>query len=150
VAWCSSHLGGRFEVVPLSPPTALPDAYFDLVVSSSVLSHLTWDLACQWLKELHRISRPDARLILSYHGTASTILHRSHDESLLETNLGRGFDADERSADLDGHVPDPEYYRNTFMTDAKAEVLFGQQFETLAVYESVLSGSQNAVVLRPR
>ena len=150
VEWCRTHLAGDFHVVPLAPPTELPAASVDWVVSSSVLSHLRWDVARDWLAELHRICRRNARLILSYHGTASTILHRSHDDDLLQRNLGVGFDADERSTDLDGYVPDNEYYRNTFMNDAKARELFDEHFVVITIYESVLSGAQNAAVLAPR
>jgi SAM-dependent methyltransferase len=69
--WCSAALpSGRFELMPLHPPTHLPDSYFDLIIGVSVFTHLREPVAEEWLKELKRIARPGAMLLVTVQGSA--------------------------------------------------------------------------------
>lgn len=69
IAWNRAHLDfARFEQVPERPPLAYPDARFDAVLSFSVFSHLPEDLHFAWLRELQRITRPGAALVLTVQG----------------------------------------------------------------------------------
>ena len=40
VAWAARHLPGTFAVIPMSPPTALPGAAFDVIFTISVFTQL--------------------------------------------------------------------------------------------------------------
>jgi SAM-dependent methyltransferase len=66
VAWCASHLRGRFAVNRPKPPLPYPDASFDLVYALSVFTHLTRPNARRWLAELARVTAPGGVAILSF------------------------------------------------------------------------------------
>ena len=68
-AWCHEHLPpGRFESIPLFPPTPLSERTFDLIFGISVMTHLAEEVQQQWLAELHRISAPYAVVLLTTLG----------------------------------------------------------------------------------
>ena len=46
MAWCNAHLPhAKFSEIPLTPPTLLPNDYFDLIIGISVLTHLNEERA---------------------------------------------------------------------------------------------------------
>lgn len=49
----------------IAPPLAVPAASLDLVVSWSVFSHLDEFLADRWLREFHRLLKPDGLVVLT-------------------------------------------------------------------------------------
>ena len=55
--WC------KFVMIEPSPPTAFPEQSFDLIYLYSVFSHLPEEMHWAWLKEFHRLLRPDGMLI---------------------------------------------------------------------------------------
>jgi SAM-dependent methyltransferase len=55
--WC------KFAMIEPSPPTSFPEQYFDLIYLYSVFSHLPEEMHWAWLKEFHRLLRPDGMLI---------------------------------------------------------------------------------------
>jgi SAM-dependent methyltransferase len=61
----------RAEVAPHKPPLPYPAGYFDLVINHSVFTHLDEIYQDLWLAELHRITRPEALLLLTVEGTSS-------------------------------------------------------------------------------
>jgi SAM-dependent methyltransferase len=69
VRWCSENLSfGTFAVNDLAPPLSYDDAFFDLVYSISVLTHLDEDLQNRWLAELTRVITPGGFLLVTTHG----------------------------------------------------------------------------------
>jgi SAM-dependent methyltransferase len=68
IRWCQRNLPGEYTVNGPEPPTAYPDARFDLVYAVSVFTHLTIERQERWLAELARIIRPGGLLLLSTHG----------------------------------------------------------------------------------
>lgn len=68
IAWCSENLLGRFSLCELLPPLDFPDESFDLIYAGSVVTHLSLDTQSAWMKELHRLLKPDGRLLLTFHG----------------------------------------------------------------------------------
>jgi SAM-dependent methyltransferase len=69
VDWCRRRLPfGRFTTNELSPPLAYPEHEFDLVYALSVFTHLPQSLQLPWMRELRRILRPGAYLLLTTHG----------------------------------------------------------------------------------
>jgi SAM-dependent methyltransferase len=61
-----------------SPPLPLDDNYFDAVYAFSVFSHLPANVENIWLKELARITKPGAALILSTCGQLYLEFHRKN------------------------------------------------------------------------
>jgi SAM-dependent methyltransferase len=55
--WC------KFAVIEPFPPTSFPEQSFDLIYLYSVFSHLPEEMHLMWLKEFHRLLRPDGMLI---------------------------------------------------------------------------------------
>jgi SAM-dependent methyltransferase len=71
VEWCRRNLPfARFELNGLAPPLAFDDGSFDLVYALSVFTHLPVELQLDWMRELHRVLRPDGLLLLTTHGAA--------------------------------------------------------------------------------
>ena len=69
VEWCHRNLPfARFAVNGGAPPTTYEDESFDVVYALSVVTHLPEDRALAWVRELERVLRPAAILILSTHG----------------------------------------------------------------------------------
>jgi SAM-dependent methyltransferase len=69
VAWCRANLPfARFASNGLAPPLDYPDVSFDLVYALSVFTHLPEDLQLAWMRELERLLRPGAFLLLTTHG----------------------------------------------------------------------------------
>lgn len=69
ISWLERHLSPPLHVFvnEEAPPLPLPDAHFDLIVASSVFTHLT-DHWSGWLIELHRVLRDDGLIIASFMG----------------------------------------------------------------------------------
>jgi SAM-dependent methyltransferase len=151
VAWDRDHLSAKaFSVNGLMPPFDFAKNSFDLVFANSVMSHLQRDAAHAWLAELRRILKPGGLALLSYHGEFSlaTLLARS--QPFVDRVLKSGFDAETRSTDLNDVISDPEYYRQTFMTDASAKALFEQYFDVKEQIVGVVSRYQNLAILKKR
>jgi SAM-dependent methyltransferase len=69
VEWCRRNLPfATFESNGLAPPLAFDTGRFDLVYALSVFTHLPAELQLLWMRELERVLRPGALLILSTHG----------------------------------------------------------------------------------
>lgn len=57
--------------------TGLPDASFDLIFSSCVFHHIPHAEHEHWLRELHRIARPNARLVIFEHNPLNPLTVRA-------------------------------------------------------------------------
>ena len=69
IEWCRRNLPfATFELNGLAPPLAFDTARFDLVYALSVFTHLPEPLQLLWMRELDRVLRPGAFLLLSTHG----------------------------------------------------------------------------------
>lgn len=69
IDWCRRNLPfATFEPNGLAPPLAFETARFDLVYALSVFTHLPEELQLLWMRELERVLRPGAFLVLSTHG----------------------------------------------------------------------------------
>ena len=72
IRWCREHLDrGRFEELPLHPPTSFDDQQFSVILGISVFTHLPEQTQFEWLKELHRISKPGALVLTTTHGQSA-------------------------------------------------------------------------------
>jgi SAM-dependent methyltransferase len=73
VDWLAANLSPPLHVLRNgeSPPLELPDEHFDVIWAFSVFTHLM-DPWSAWLMELHRMLKPDGRLIATVFGPAHT------------------------------------------------------------------------------
>jgi SAM-dependent methyltransferase len=91
IAWASRHLPGRFERIPPTPPTALPEAAFDVLFSISVFTHLDETMQGLWLDELARVLRPGGLLLASTHAPEIARSTPGVTAAELATLEARGF-----------------------------------------------------------
>jgi SAM-dependent methyltransferase len=68
-AWCDSNLSFmRVANSGLLPPLPYPDYRFDFVYAFSVFTHLSEDLAYDWMAELRRVVKPGGLIWFTVHG----------------------------------------------------------------------------------
>lgn len=63
-----SHKDVKARQLGLRPPAPIESGTVDLVVSHSVFTHLPEDVQSEWLADLHRVLKPGALFIVSFHG----------------------------------------------------------------------------------
>lgn len=149
IAWCrQSYPNGRFEQVPLRPPTAFEDGAFDLVTGLSVMTHLQENDQWLWLGELRRIVRPGGLVLLSVQGPTQFAYNR-FPPHLYRLVQERGYLDLSRDGALDGVISDKEYYRAAMHSRAYITEQWGRYFELVAIVDAI-AGLQDFVVMRRR
>lgn len=150
ITWATANIqSARFTTLPLFPPTDLPENYFDLLYSISVMTHLTRDAQDQWIAEIERVLRPGGLAVLTFHGrTALAFSSRYLNDDVLSNVRTHGFDAATESRDLEGIIDD-DYYRLTYQTPDWVTANWGARLEVVEIREAVV-GLQDAVTLRKR
>jgi SAM-dependent methyltransferase len=149
VRWCSENLTfGRFETIPLHPPTPFADSSFDLAFGTSVLTHLTESVQFEWLAELKRVVRPGGILLLSFLGDAGVRFFRLSAEQIRRRDRVGILDLTKNKV-LDGYLPEEDYYRDVFHTAEYVRREWGKYFEVVAHDPGALV-VQDLVVLRRR
>ncbi|MGH9343239.1 MAG: class I SAM-dependent methyltransferase [Terriglobia bacterium] len=69
VAWCRANLGfAQFATNGPEPPLRYAGESFDFVYALSVFTHLAGCQQHAWMRELHRVLRPDGLLLITTHG----------------------------------------------------------------------------------
>jgi SAM-dependent methyltransferase len=70
IRWLDARLSarGRAVVNSFAPPLPFADAAFDVVYSSSILTHLDQASQDRWIAELDRVLSPDGLALVSIHG----------------------------------------------------------------------------------
>jgi 2-polyprenyl-3-methyl-5-hydroxy-6-metoxy-1,4-benzoquinol methylase len=149
IDWCNRHLrAGAFSHVGLYPPTAFENESFDLIIANSVLSHLRLDAMHAWLDEVARLLKPGGLAMLSYHGCFSLAVMASRSIDFTKATLKMGFNSSLAATELMDIIPDPEYYRHTFMTDEWAGKIFNDYFSQVDLRLGVVSRYQNVAIVR--
>jgi SAM-dependent methyltransferase len=67
VRWCTRHLRGGFVALPAEASLPFREGAFDVVVASSVFTHLDRPPARSWLREIRRVLAPGGLLLASTH-----------------------------------------------------------------------------------
>ncbi len=83
IAWCRKNINGvTFQKNDLAPPTSFPNAFFDVVISTSVFTHLSLALQQEWVKEVNRVLKTGGIFAFTLHGKyhASTRLTKKEFE----------------------------------------------------------------------
>lgn len=149
VSWGQSNLSGiQWSLNGHQPPLPYNANTFDLIYAVSVFTHLDEDFQFAWLRELQRVARPGAILILTVHGehvmSGVQMLNQAHHHE-LETYgfsyliLSRGrFKAD-------GF---PDFYQAAFHTKEYIYQKWSAYFDVVDYVERGIGNRQDAVVLR--
>jgi len=149
IAWCRANLApGIFHVVPLAPPTAFASSTYDLVIGTSVLTHLTEEMQFAWLEELRRITRPGALLFLSVSGPVQ-FAYMGIPADVFAAKEQAGFLDARRDGALDGHIANADYYRTVWHSRGYIREVWGRYFDVLAFVDGI-AALQDFVVLRRR
>lgn len=148
VGWCRANLpAGSWDVVPLRPPTRLPDAGFDLAFGVSVFTHLKEPEQFAWLDELRRVVRPGGLALMTFHGDASIVWARLAAERYAL--LLRDGICDQANPLYDAAIGEADYYRDTFHTKDYVRREWGRFFEVLDVRPCFIA-HQDLVIMRRR
>ena len=148
--WCRDRLApGRFEAIPLYPPTSLPDRAFDLIFGISVMTHLAEDVQQQWLAELHRVSAPYAVVLLTILGehAAARAGFAAEDFERFAT-AGHMFLRTTEA--IDDALGSPGYYGTTFVTHEYIRRAWSRWFSIDRILPAYIGNHQDLVVLRRR
>jgi len=148
VAWCERNIPGvGWSTNGYSPPLSFSDGAFDLVYAISVFTHLDEDFQQAWLRELQRVAKPGAILILTVHGES---LCHSLSPSEQDAIRARGFlylTGATGRLKLDGL---PDFYQTSFHSRDYINREWSKFFEVVNYFERAIDGYQDAVLLRKR
>jgi SAM-dependent methyltransferase len=130
IQWCKQHLPfASFKLSNETPPTDYASDTFDLIYAISVFTHLDEDYQFQWLKELQRVAKPGAILLLtvdsSLVGDKNFVFQRSYEEGLF-----------------------PAWYQNAYHSREYVLTNFGRHFEVLGYFPQGMNAHQDVVILQ--
>lgn len=150
LSWCRDNLlPGNYVTVDLMPPVQAESSHFDVIISSSVLSHLTEEAMGAWLKEMERLVKPEGVALISFNGSGNAYLYGAAFPQVISALDGNGFFDEWRTTDLDGAVEGAEdYYRFTIMSDERAKQLLSSSFKLERIVQGVTSMHQDIAVMR--
>jgi ubiquinone/menaquinone biosynthesis C-methylase UbiE len=69
ISWCRKHIDDVLFDSIEDQQLPYPSELFDLVIGISVFTHIQGNDQAFWLKELHRITKPGAVVVVSTHGS---------------------------------------------------------------------------------
>lgn len=159
VEWTNQNLD-FVTAVHTQPRAALPfqAGEFDCVISVSVFSHITEEDHLTYLRELHRVTMPGARLFITVHGQRA--VYRAQNEQMIFDMLCVPSGGVERAVielsaggyyfiEQNGHLTSEQYrYGITFISDTYIR----KNWSTLFSVEKIVCGGihdfQDIVVLR--
>lgn len=146
IAWCRENLSsGRFSVIDSLPPTPYPDSHFEVVISYSVLTHLTQEHQRRWLGEIERVLAPGGLFLATVHGDFAASF--TPDSRIGQDLASRGISDGTLDPALDGIAPEA-YYRSTYQSRSyTVSELFGT-FEVLDYVPGGMTNFQDLIVAR--
>ena len=148
VSWGKDNLPGiQWSVNGHKPPLPFGANSFDLIYGISVFSHLDEDFQHLWLRELQRVARPGATIILSVQG--------EYDMRWLRKDRSYSDEVDERGflfiTLATGKLkPDgfPDFYQTAYHTKRYVYDVWSAYFDIVDYVERGINDHQDAVVLR--
>lgn len=148
VNWGKSHLPGiQWSINGFQPPLSFGDNAFDLIYGISVFSHLDEDFQHAWLRELQRIARPGASIILSIQGEYVMQWLR-RDRSYSNELDERGFLFITLSKGRFNLTGFPDFYQAAYHTREYVHNEWSKYFDIVDYVERGICNIQDAVVLR--
>ena len=145
IEWCQANLTGiEFYHNELSPPlTFAQDDSFDLMLASSVFTHIPLETQELWLAEMQRILRPGGIFVCSVLGQfhASVLLSPQEIQN-LQTKGNFTLTSDDSQATYSTRVGGSAW--DVFQTRAEVIRVFGSYFQIV----DYIPGVQDFLVLR--
>jgi SAM-dependent methyltransferase len=160
IEWCRANFPyGEFHVNDKNPPTALPASEFGFVYANSVFSHLAEEPHLGWLRELRRVARPGAILVLTVHGRRA-LARGMKEESRLAVLGVRAEELREAEPAFEARgfafIRQPEgrldqdHYGISFLGEEYVKRVWSKEFDVVDYQSGALDDWQDAVVLRRR
>ena len=145
VEWCQQNLTGmKFYHNELSPPLDFAaDNSFDLMLASSVFTHIPLETQELWLAEMQRILRPGGIFICSVLGQFhASVLLSPEEVNKLKTEGNYTLTSDDSQATYSTRVGGSAW--DVFQTRAEVIRVFGSYFQIV----DYIPGVQDFLVLR--
>ena len=141
IAWCQSNLAnrGEFLVNKNLPPLPFADDFFDLVYSISIFTHLPEEMQFVWLKELNRVCRKGAYLLLTVHG-AHCFPVKTEEAKAEFAHNGFYYLVGDGTSGL------PEFYQNCYHTEAYIRDRWSDFFEIRQIVTKGVANFQDLVI----
>lgn len=154
-----------FDLNDPFPPLHYPDNFFDIIYAYSVFSHLSEEAHLQWLKEFHRLVKPEGLLFLTLRQKQFLL---EYNRLRSEPNLS---DYNKKMAELFGDLeklsPDYEmgkfiysptggggaltddFYGDTVIPPAYIKKHWSKYFTTIDLFDDPQRLAQALIVLKP-
>ena len=145
IEWCKSNLSGmEFHHNELKPPLSFADNdSFDLMLASSVFTHVPLDTQALWLQEMQRILRPGGIFICSVLGqNHRSLLLGAEEIAELERTGSFTLTSEDDKATFSTRVGGSAW--DIFQTRAEVIRVFGSYFQII----DYIPGGQDFLVLR--
>ena len=141
VQWCEDNLPFLEGVytLPEMPPTHLKSEAFDFIFAISVFTHLPLAVERAWLKELRRIAKPGALVVLSFMPDTAAAEHFTPDMA-IENEKGFSFYKTMPIPEL------PDYYHGSYHSDEAMRALVGECFEVLSTQPRAATDHQSVII----
>jgi SAM-dependent methyltransferase len=149
IEWCRQAFPhGQFLAVAMQPPTPLASETFDLIYANSVLTHLRENDHLQWLRELHRLAKPGAVLLLTTSGERNWWKGKFPSSRFVEWQVTRnGFYEGGHNTNLDA-IGVGDYYRNVFVSADYIWRIWSGWFQIIDHVQGGFGDMQDMTVLR--
>ena len=138
----------RCSRLPYWPPADLPGDYFDLIYGISVFTHLTEAAQDLWLRELSRISRSGAILVMSANTEFAAAFLSEIDQSHMADLLAVGISDRVSDRNLGAKLERRNYYRVTYHLSDYIRDIWGKHFEIIEIVHRADVQVQDFVVMR--
>ena len=147
IEWCQANLSGiEFYHNELTPPlTFAEDNSFDLMLASSVFTHIPLETQEQWLAEMQRILRPGGIFICSVLGqNHANLLLGEAEINELKTKGNFTLTSQDNKATYSTRVGGSAW--DVFQTRAEVIRVFGSYFQ---IVDYIPGGQDFLVLLKP-
>lgn len=145
IGWCKKSIShASFTKNAPFPPLSFTEGIFDLVYAISVFTHIDEDCQFAWLKELKRITKPNAILILTTHGNyVQSSLSREDKISLKEI----GFLYKVVSTGKFKRDGLPDFYQVSYQTKQYVIKTWSKYFNVRIYLERGINNHQDLILL---
>jgi ubiquinone/menaquinone biosynthesis C-methylase UbiE len=146
VNWCKNNLQNiRWSTNGYRPPLPFENNTFDLIYAISVFTHLDEEFQHVWLRELQRIAKPGAIIILSVYGEYTIGMLDSSCQDEIHAHGFMFVTGVRGKLKLDGL---PDFYQTTFHTQKYIYRKWSAYFDIDRYIERGINNHQDAVLLR--
>jgi SAM-dependent methyltransferase len=136
----------QLALLPLQPPTQLPQGYFGLVIGISVMTHLSKANQELWFAELRRIVWPRGLVLLSVQGDAQSALYREAAD-LLRRRDTEGFVVKGINPAINNIIGEQTYYLDVIQSRHDTVERWTSDFEVVE-FIGGFAANQDLVVMR--